>query len=151
MGVDFRTAVARQPISIFMPDLLFRLGADGQPVYREVAEAIIPGHQIQPRRRDFSCACSTALPPGGKLTQPQAAATAPAPRQSDYCVVDGREDRSAAQSRYPFDPGTGNWRPPSGSTSSKYLMRRADDWAAKGFYRKPDGFCRPQCSFQILG
>jgi amidase len=41
MKVDFRQALA-QLVPIFMPDILFRLGADGQPVFKEFAAAIEP-------------------------------------------------------------------------------------------------------------
>jgi hypothetical protein len=41
MQPDFRRALARL-VPVFMPDLLFRLGADGQPVFEEFAAAIEP-------------------------------------------------------------------------------------------------------------
>jgi len=41
MTTDFRRALARL-VPIFMPDLLFRLGRDGQPVFKEFANAIVP-------------------------------------------------------------------------------------------------------------
>ena len=41
MQTDFRRALAVL-VPVFMPDLLFRLNADGQPVFREFAEAIFP-------------------------------------------------------------------------------------------------------------
>ena len=41
MTVDHRRALARL-VPMFMPDLLFRLGKDGQPVFREFAAAIVP-------------------------------------------------------------------------------------------------------------
>ena len=41
MQTDFRRALAVL-VPVFMPDLLFRLNADGQPVFREFAEAIAP-------------------------------------------------------------------------------------------------------------
>src|SRR5262249_42060832 len=48
MTTDFRRALARL-VPVFMPELLFRLGADGQPVFKEFAAAIVateflPGH-----------------------------------------------------------------------------------------------------------
>src|SRR5262249_17704564 len=39
MTVDFRRALARL-VPVFMPELLFRLGRDGQPVFKEFAAAI---------------------------------------------------------------------------------------------------------------
>ena len=41
MKTDFRRALARL-VPVFMPDVLFRLRADGQPVFPEFAAAIVP-------------------------------------------------------------------------------------------------------------
>ena len=41
MSVDFRKALARL-VPVFMPDILFRLGADGTPLFKEFAAAIVP-------------------------------------------------------------------------------------------------------------
>src|SRR5712672_1331726 len=41
MNPDFRQALARL-VPVFMPDLLFRLGPDGQPLFKEFAAAIRP-------------------------------------------------------------------------------------------------------------
>src|SRR5262247_1791894 len=41
MKTDFRRALARL-VPLFMPDLLFRLGPDGQPVFKKFAAAIRP-------------------------------------------------------------------------------------------------------------
>src|SRR5260370_11766224 len=41
MNPDFRQALVRL-VPVFMPDLLFRLGPDGQPLFREFAAAIRP-------------------------------------------------------------------------------------------------------------
>ena len=41
MKVDFRRALAVL-VPVFMPDLLFRLGDDGQPVFQDFADAITP-------------------------------------------------------------------------------------------------------------
>ena len=41
MNPDFRQALARL-VPVFVPDLLFRLGPDGQPVFKEFAAAIRP-------------------------------------------------------------------------------------------------------------
>src|SRR5881392_1393751 len=41
MSPDFRTCLARL-VPVFMPDLLFRLGPDGTPVFKEFAAAIRP-------------------------------------------------------------------------------------------------------------
>jgi amidase len=41
MKIDFRIALARL-VPVFMPDLLFRLGRDGKPLFKEFAAAIAP-------------------------------------------------------------------------------------------------------------
>ena len=41
MKVDFCTALARL-VPVFMPDILFRLGADGKPIFKEFEDAIEP-------------------------------------------------------------------------------------------------------------
>jgi hypothetical protein len=41
MRTDFRRALARL-VPVFMPELLFRLGPDGHPLFQEVAAAIVP-------------------------------------------------------------------------------------------------------------
>ena len=41
MTDDFRRALA-QLVPVFMPDLLFRLGRDGKPLFKEFAAAIVP-------------------------------------------------------------------------------------------------------------
>src|SRR5262249_53087629 len=41
MKTDFRRALARL-VPLIMPDILFRLGRDGQPLFPEVAAAVIP-------------------------------------------------------------------------------------------------------------
>ena len=41
MRTDFRRALARL-VPVFMPDLLFRLGRDGKPLFKEFAAAIAP-------------------------------------------------------------------------------------------------------------
>ena len=41
MTVDFRRAIARL-VPVFMPDILYRLGPDGQPLFKEFAEVIVP-------------------------------------------------------------------------------------------------------------
>jgi amidase len=108
MTIDFRKALARL-VPIFMPDLLFRLGRDGQPVFKEFAAAIVP----------------TEFSPGkvfgsGKMLP------------IDYCVAlaDGhiappanldlatvQEQEMAMAFRFHI---------------SQYLSRRAADWAARG-------------------
>jgi Asp-tRNA(Asn)/Glu-tRNA(Gln) amidotransferase A subunit family amidase len=109
MKVDYRRALA-QLVPIFMPDLLFRLGKDGQPVFKEFAAAIVP----------------TEFLPGktfGSGTMPPI----------DYCVALA-EGRIAPPSN--LDLGTIQNQELANTFRfhiSQYLMRRAADWRAAGY------------------
>jgi amidase len=109
MSVDFRQGLARL-VPVFMPDILFRLGRDGEPVFKEFAAAI--------RRTEFM--------PGKFFGYGTMAPI-------DYCVAlaEGRiapphnldiatvQDQELAMSFRFHIP--------------QYLLRRAADWAARGF------------------
>jgi amidase len=116
MNPDFRTALARL-VPVFMPDLLFRLSSNGQPLFKEFAASI--------QRTEFA--------PGqffgtGTLTP------------IDYCVglAEGRiappatldiatiQDQELAMS-FRFHV-------------QQYLSRRAADWQARGFSESLDDF-----------
>jgi Asp-tRNA(Asn)/Glu-tRNA(Gln) amidotransferase A subunit family amidase len=109
MTTDFRRALAKL-VPVFMPDLLFRLGRDGQPVFKDFAAAIVP----------------TEFMPGkvfgsGKM-QP-----------IDYCVAMA-EGRIAPPSN--LDLATIQQQELANTFRfhiSQYLMRRVADWQAKGF------------------
>ena len=60
MKTDFRRALARL-VPVFMPDLLFRLGSDGQPVFRRVRGRDRPDrvHAGQDRSAAARCSRST--------------------------------------------------------------------------------------------
>jgi amidase len=109
MKVDFRRALARL-VPVFMPDLLFRLDADGQPLFKEFAASIQP----------------TEFEPGkvfGTGTM----------QPIDYCVAlaDGgieppsNLDISTVQQQ--------ELAPTFRYHISQYLSRRAADWKARGF------------------
>ncbi len=109
MTVDFRRALARL-VPVFMPDLLFRLGADGQPVFKDFAAAIVP----------------TEFLPGkvfgtGKM-QP-----------IDYCValadglIEPPSNLSLGTIQHQELANTFRFHIP------QYLGRRAADWKARGF------------------
>jgi amidase len=109
MKVDFRRALARL-VPVFMPDLLFRLDADGQPLFKEFAASIQP----------------TEFEPGkvfGTGTM----------QPIDYCVAlaDGTVtppsnlDTSTVQQQ--------ELAPTFRYHISQYLSRRAADWKARGF------------------
>jgi hypothetical protein len=109
MTVSFCKALARL-VPVFMPDLLFRLGRDGQPVFKDFAGAIVP----------------TEFMPGkvfgaGKLTP------------IDYCVelAEGRiappANLDLATIQQQELANTFRFHIP------QYLTRRAADWKEKGF------------------
>jgi amidase len=109
MKVDFRVALARL-VPVFMPDILFRLTPEGQPVFPDFAKAIVP----------------TEFAPGkvfgsGKM-QP-----------IDYCVAlaDGLVEPPAN-----LDISTVQQQelaPTFRYHIKQYLTRRAADWKEKGF------------------
>ena len=109
MNPDFRQALTRL-VPVFMPDLLFRLGPDGLPVFKEFASAIRP----------------TEFAPGkvfgiGTMTP------------IDYCVGLA-EGRVAAPTN--FDIATIQEQELAmmfGFHVNRYLSRRAADWRTCGF------------------
>jgi amidase len=109
MTVDFGKALARL-VPVFMPDLLFRLGRDGTPLFKEFAAAIVP----------------TEFMPGkvfGSGTM----------QPIDYCVALA-EGRIAPPVN--LDLGTIQQQELANTFRfhiSQYLMRRAADWTDKGF------------------
>jgi amidase len=129
MGTDFRTALARL-VPVFMPDILFRLGADGTPVYKEVAEAIIPTPFVAGGMPSLA---SPTVAAGAVATyQPPKIFGSGTMKPIDYCVAlaEGRiapprnldihsvqEQELATTFRFHIQ---------------QYLMRRAADWQALG-------------------
>ena len=109
MTVDFRRALARL-IPLIMPDILYRLGADGQPVFREFAAAIAPTEfapgkvfgsgTMQPI--DYMVALAD-----GRLAPP-----------SNLGLATVQHQALANGFRFHI---------------SQYLSRRAEDWKARGF------------------
>jgi amidase len=108
MRVDYRRALARL-LPVFMPDLLFRLRRDGQPLFQEFAAAIVPTEFLP--GKVF----------GTGTIQP-----------IDYCVAMA-EGRIEPPSN--LDLGTIQQQELANTFRfhiSQYLMRRAADWKAKG-------------------
>jgi amidase len=109
MRTDFRRALARL-VPVFMPELLFRLGRDGVPLFREFAAAIVP----------------TEFMPGkvfgaGKLTPidymvEMAEGRIAPPVNLDLATVQQQELAMAFRFHIP-----------------QYLSRRAADWKKLGF------------------
>jgi len=109
MTTDFRRALTRL-VPIVMPDLLFRLGRDGRPLFKELAAAIVP----------------TEFAPGKIF------GTGPMP-PIDYCVALA-EGRIAPPAN--FDIATIQEQELAMAFRfhvPQYLSRRSADWKARGF------------------
>jgi hypothetical protein len=116
MKVDFRRALARL-VPVFMPDLLFRLGADGLPVFKDFAAAIEPTEfapgkvfgtgTMQPI--DYCVALAD-----GQITPP-----------SNLDISTVQQQALAPTFRYHI---------------SQYLSRRAADWKARGYTETLDNW-----------
>ena len=72
MEVDFRRALSYL-VPVFMPDILFRLDAEGQPLFKEFATAIVPRPGRGSRSR------TQALWPRRATARAAASPTTPAP------------------------------------------------------------------------
>ncbi|HKE90438.1 MAG TPA: amidase family protein, partial [Gemmatimonadales bacterium] len=109
MKTDFRRALARL-VPLFMPDLLFRLGPDGQPLFKEFAAAIEPTEFLPGQRF------------GGGAMKP-----------IDYCVglaegwIEPPANLDIATIQEQELAPTFRFQVP------QYLSRRAADWKAHGF------------------
>ncbi|MDA1000182.1 MAG: amidase family protein [bacterium] len=116
MKTDFRRALARL-VPVFMPDILFRLGQDGRPVFKEFADAIEPT-EFQPGK----------IFGGGKM------------KPMDY-LVGMAEGRIAPPPN--FDIATIQQQELANTFRfhiSQYLTCRARDWRAAGFEETLDGW-----------
>jgi len=109
MEVDFRRALARL-VPVFMPDLLFRLGRDGQPIFKEFAAAIVPT-EFAPGRI-FGSGTMAPIDYCVALAE----GTIPPPKNLDLATVQQQELAMAFRFHIP-----------------QYLGRRAADWRARGF------------------
>ena len=109
MTVDFRRALARL-VPIFMPDILFRLDRKGLPLFEEFATAIVPT-EFAPGKV-FG---SGEMQPIDYLVAMAEERITP-PRNLNLGVIQQQE--LANTFRFHI---------------SQYLMRRAADWAEKGF------------------
>src|SRR6266550_3010924 len=109
MATDFRRALA-QLVPIIMPDLLFRLGRDGRPLFKEFATAIVPT-EFMPGKIfgtgtmepiDYCVALAE-----GRIEPP---------RNFDIATIQEQELAMAFRFHVP-----------------QYLSRRSADWKARGF------------------
>ena len=116
MKTDFRKALTKL-IPIFMPDVLFRLGPDGTPLFKEFEAAIkptefLPGKTFGNGSMDSIDYC-VALAEG----------TITAPSNLDIAAI--QPQQLANSFRFHI---------------SQYLMRRAGDWKAAGFHEALDNW-----------
>jgi Asp-tRNA(Asn)/Glu-tRNA(Gln) amidotransferase A subunit family amidase len=109
MRVSFRAALARL-IPIFMPELLFRLGADGQPVFKDFAAAIQPT-EFMPGKI-FGGGTMTPIDYMVEMAEGRIAA----PANLDIATIQNQELAMSFRFHIP-----------------QYLTRRAADWKALGF------------------
>ncbi|HEY7542967.1 MAG TPA: amidase family protein [Methylomirabilota bacterium] len=109
MTPDFRRALA-QLVPLLMPELLFRLGRDGRPLFKEFAEAIVPT-EFAPGKI-FGAG---AMPPIDYCVALAEGRIAP-PVNLDIATIQEQELAMAFRFHVP-----------------QYLSRRAADWRARGY------------------
>ena len=109
MTTDFRRALTRL-VPIVMPDLLFRLGRDGRPLFKELAAAIVPT-EFAPGKI-FGTGTMQPIDYCVALAEGRIAP----PVNFDIATIQEQELAMAFRFHVP-----------------QYLSRRAADWAARGF------------------
>ena len=109
MQTDFRRALARL-VPVFMPELLFRLGPDGQPLFKEFAAAIVPT-EFMPGKI-FGTGTMQPIDYCVELAEERIAP----PANLDIATVQEQELAMAFRFHIP-----------------QYLTRRAADWQARGY------------------
>jgi Asp-tRNA(Asn)/Glu-tRNA(Gln) amidotransferase A subunit family amidase len=127
MGTDFRRALTRL-LPVFMPDILFRLGPDGTPLYKEFEAAIkptefLPGKVFGSGTMDSIDYC-VALSEG----------TIKGPSNLDIATI--QPQQLANTFRFHI---------------SQYLMRRAEDWKAAGFHEALDNWAELNARSKFWG
>jgi Asp-tRNA(Asn)/Glu-tRNA(Gln) amidotransferase A subunit family amidase len=109
MTTDFRRALARL-VPLLMPDLLFRLGRDGQPLFKEFAAAVVPTEFVP--GKTFGTGPMQPIDYCVALAEGRIAP----PANLDIATVQEQELAMAFRFHVP-----------------QYLGRRAADWKALGF------------------
>ena len=109
MTIDFRRALARL-IPLVMPDILYRLGTDGQPVFKDFAAAIVPT-EFMPGKV-FGSGTMQPIDYMVALADGRIAL----PSNLDIATV----QHQALANAFRFH-------------ISQYLSRRAEDWKTRGF------------------
>ena len=120
MRTSFRTALARL-VPVFMPDLLFRLGSDGQPVFKDFAAAIQPT-AFAPGKF-FG---SGTMAPIDYMVELAEGRIVP-PANLDIATIQNQELAMSFRFHIP-----------------QYLTRRAADWKALGFSETLTSFAAPR-------
>ena len=127
MGTDFRRALARL-VPVFMPDLLFRLGKDGLPVFKEFAQAIQPTEFVP--GKVFG---SGSMRPIDYLVE-LAEGRIPAPANLDIATIQDQELAMSFRFHIP-----------------QYLGRRAADWRERGFTETLTDFAKLNARSKFWG
>jgi amidase len=109
MRTDFRRALARL-VPVLMPELLFRLGPDGQPVFREFAASIVPTEFLP--GKVFGGGTMQPIDYFVELAEERIAP----PANLDIATIQHQELAMGFRFHIP-----------------QYLTRRAADWKRKGF------------------
>ena len=109
MTTDFRRALARL-VPLLMPDLLFRLGRDGRPLFKELAAAIVPT-EFAPGKV-FGTGTMKPIDYCVELAEGRIAP----PANLDIATIQEQELAMSFRFHVP-----------------QYLTRRAADWKALGF------------------
>ncbi len=109
MQTDFRRALARL-VPVFMPELLFRLGPDGHPLFKEFAAAIVPT-EFMPGKF-FGTGTMPPIDYGVALAEGRIAP----PSNLDLATIQHQELAMTFRFHIP-----------------QYLSRRATDWQARGY------------------
>jgi Asp-tRNA(Asn)/Glu-tRNA(Gln) amidotransferase A subunit family amidase len=110
MKTDFRKALTKL-IPVFMPDILFRLGQDGEPIFKEFAAVIKPTEFFP--RKFFGSGSMDPIDYCVALAE----GTIQAPRNLNIATI--QQQQLANTFRFHI---------------SQYLMRRAEDWKTAGFH-----------------
>ncbi|WP_428483791.1 amidase family protein [Rhodopila sp.] len=116
MTTNFRHALARL-VPVFMPELLFRLGPDGQPVFKDFAAAIQPT-EFMPGQV-FGSGTMASIDYMVEMAEGRIAP----PANLDIATIQHQELAMSFRFHIP-----------------QYLTRRAADWAALGFTETLTGF-----------
>src|SRR5258708_28033578 len=127
MNPDFRQALAKL-VPVFMPDLLFRLGPDGQPLFKEFAAAIRPT-EFMPGKF-FGTGRMTPIDYCVELAEGRVAP----PANLDIATI--QEQELAMMFRFHVD---------------QYLSRRAADWREGGLIDAAGGLSAAITAAEILG